>query len=78
MQPNRTFLFVFMHCKVWEVVFCHSISVLAELLGLMMMSHAYPLLSLYFKYSGYSGWMKWLIHNISLGSQESVPKNVEG
>ena len=47
MQSNRTFLFVFMQCKVQEVVCCHSKSVLAQLLGLMMMSHAYPLLSVF-------------------------------
>ena len=35
-----------MHCKVQEVVFCHSISVLAQLPSLMMMSHAYPLFRL--------------------------------
>ena len=43
MQSNRTFLFVFMHCKVQEVVCCHSIRVLAQLQGSMKMSHAYPL-----------------------------------
>ena len=44
MQSSGTFLFVCMQCKVQEVVFCHSVSVLAQLPGLMMMSHAYPLL----------------------------------
>ena len=48
MQSSRTFLFVFMQCKVQEVAFCHSISALAQLPGLMMMSHAYPLFYYYY------------------------------
>ena len=45
MQLGRTFLFIFMHCKVQRVFFCHSAGV-PVWLGVMMMSRAYPLFTL--------------------------------